>query len=57
MEGSVCVLQGLRKTGNISQDNLNLGRDLNSLLAKCEAGAKQFTMEFFFPAACGHLTL
>ena len=57
MEGSVCVLQGLRKTGNVSQDNLNLGRDLNSLLAKCEAGAKQFTMEFFFPAACGHLTL
>jgi hypothetical protein len=57
MEGSGCVLQGLRKTGNVSQDNQNLGRDLNPLLPKYEAGTKQFTMEFFFPAACGLLRL
>jgi hypothetical protein len=51
IEGSSCVLQGLGKTGNVSQDNRNLGRDLNSLLPKYEAGTKQFTMEFFFPCS------
>jgi len=56
MEGSGCVLQGLRKTGNFSH-NRNLGRDLNSLLPKYEAGTKQFAMEFFLPAAYGLLRL